>query len=302
MSNGGVTIQGAKSNVAAALDEARKFGEAQIIEVDGRKIAAIPDGRRLFGLKPLLDEYLTAPERKKGTATLTTLASFSDHVNRHKDADTVVFADDTPGSPKLLAVFDYNRQGADGAPRFGEHRAHYAFPLSEEWQAWTRAAAGEMQQRVFADFLEDRIADVLAPGSAGKAAEEMAALLGFPLASPQRLLELSRGLSIKVENKVTNAVTVSTGEARLAFEETHKDGEGGELKVPGGFAIAIPVCRAGTAYKIAVRLRYRVERGVVLWRLVPHRTDLVLKDAIDQAVKDVAAATGLQIFFGTPER
>lgn len=288
----------------ALLEAAKLFTEAQIISLDDgvHEVASVPAGRTLQSLKPFNDEYLAAPERKKGTARLTTLASFADHVSRHKDGDTVIFADDTPGNPKLLAVYDYNREGPEGLPRFGDHRAEYAFPLSEEWQAWAKAAQSELPQKAFADFLEDRIADVLAPTSAGKAAEEMAALLGFPLASPARLLELSRGLSIRVENRITNAVTVSTGEARLTFEETHNDGEGGELRVPGGFAIAIPVFRAGAPYKIAVRLRYRVERGVVLWKFVPHRMDLVFKDAIDHAVVDVMGTTERPVFYGTPER
>ena len=56
-----------------------------------------------------------------------------------------------PKSPSLLAVYDYNHGGEKGDPRFGQHRASYSFPLSDEWQAWMRAGALEaMTQEAFA--------------------------------------------------------------------------------------------------------------------------------------------------------
>ncbi|MDE8453326.1 DUF2303 family protein, partial [Klebsiella pneumoniae] len=83
----------------------------------------------------VFDQYRTNPLRRAGTATMLSLDSLIDHVNRFKDADTVVFADDSRSAPSMTAVLDYHRAGASGDPRFGKHRSLYAFPLSDEWKA-----------------------------------------------------------------------------------------------------------------------------------------------------------------------
>lgn len=94
----------------------------------------------------------------------------------------------------------------------------------------------------------------------------------------------------------------STGEARIHFEETHAGEDGGELRVPGGFALGIPVFRGGDLYQVPVRLRYRVSKGAILWSIALHRTDRVFDHAFEQACRLVEEATGLPIYQGRPER
>jgi len=293
--------------VAAALEAAKRFGETESLDVDNGGRAAhvliVPEGRKIHSIKPLLDEYLTKPERRKGTATLTTLASFVDHVNRHKDEHSVVFAHVTEPEAQLLAVFDYNESGAagdEGGARFGQHRAVYGCPFSDEWKAWTMKR-GEMSLADFATYLEDRIMDVLPPASAGETIKAFADQLSVQLASPQRLMELSRGLTVNVGQKVVNHVNLSTGEGTVSFEERHT-GEGGDsVKVPGAFALAIPVFKGGDAYQIPVRLRYRTAGGQVTWSFTPQRIDRVRDHAINEACDVVKKETGLALFFGRPE-
>lgn len=101
-----------------------------------------------------------------------------------------------------------------------------------------------------------------------------------------RLLELSRGLSVRVDSKVTQHINPSTGEAQLAYEETHGAKDGGVLKVPDGFVIAIPVFRGGPLYPMVCRLRYRVQRseGRVTWAIALHRADKVFEHAFSEVV------------------
>jgi uncharacterized protein YfdQ (DUF2303 family) len=297
-------------NAQAIIEAVRRCSETEIKEIqDDPPVAvlAVPDGRKVFSLKPYLDEYLEAPERRKGTATVATIKSFVDLVNRFKDSESAIFADNAPKTPRLVAVLDYNPAEASypdhpGKARFGQHRVEYAFPVSSEWAAWTGQHGKEMGQADFAQFLEDRIADVGNPGEAMNTAKEFAAQIGITLASPQRLMELSRGLSIRVNAKVTQAVKLSSGEAQIGFEETHEEEGGGPVKIPGGFAIRIPVFRGGVGFEIPVRLKYRTQGTSILWSYTLQRVDIIWDLVIAEACQLVEKETELPLFYGTPEK
>lgn len=284
----------------AIIDFARDNGEVDTIDLGGgAEVLSVPLGRRIESTKLYLDQFRKAPERKKGTAKLTSLDSFIDHVKRHKDDDTVLFAIES--EPALLSVYDYNKGGPTGAPRFGEHRARYTFPLSDEWNAWKKAAAGPMNQAAFAEFLEDRIGDVMDPLKVGETITEFAVQLGVDVATPQKLMTLSRGLQVNVSAVVKNAVTLTSGEGEIQFGEEHKDSGGAPLRVPGCFAIAIPVFKLGAIYQVPVRLKYRREGGVISWFVTPNRTAVIFEDAFGEAANKAANETKLPLFYGTPE-
>lgn len=286
----------------ALLEAAEKFSEGQRVALDeSASVLVLPTHRRVESLKKFFDEYRERPERKKGTAQLTTVQSFIDHVNRHKDPASAVFANDSRQEPSLLAVLDYQEAGPDGMPRFGQHRANYAFPLSDEWKAWMEASKGPLNQAQLAEFLEDHIRDVLDPGQAGEAAQDFAAELEIKLASPKALITLSKGLQVKVGQNVKTFQNLASGECSLVFEETHEAADGAAVRVPGGFVIGIPVFRGGDVYSVPVRLRYRLSGRSVTWQFMPHRADLVFDHAFGEAAEKVKAGTELPMFFGKPE-
>lgn len=277
------------------------------IEVDDGKIShdvlLIPhgEGYRTEPIKPLLEPFRMEPERRTGTATMTDLPSFIAHVTRFADTDSAVFVNRTPSSPSLTAVLDYHRQTHAGAPRFGRHRTHYAFPLSEAWKAWKAQNSETMSQGDFAAFLEDRIQDIADPENAGMHARDFASRLGVTLAPASRLLELSKGLEIRVGHRVLNKISIASGEAAIAFEETHSDAHHGPLKVPGAFVIGVPVFQLGEVYQIPVRLRYRVKDGSITWSYELSRVEEVFEHAVNEAVDRVRSETSLPVLSGAPE-
>lgn len=290
----------AEGDAAAIIEAAKAFGQGELVTVDDAQFMSVPGGRKLQSIKPFIDEFAAAPDRKKGTAVLANLESFCAHVNRFKDADSVVFADvDTP-KPELVAVLDYHKAG-EGGPRFGHHRSAYRFPVAPEWEAWNGVSGTSLSLGPFAEFLEERILDVLDPLAAGVATVDMAKALGITLATPQKILTLSRGLSVHVNSRVTNARNLSSGEGTMAFETSHEDETGAPLAIPGGFAIAIPVFKNQPLYKLSVRLRYRVSAGAVTWTMMLQRPDLAVQDAVAEALAKVAKETGLAVLSGRPE-
>lgn len=297
------------------IDYVRSNGRSPIVTATRGSIAeckvfAVPkvdndgvESIELESMKPFLDEYLEAPERRAGTAEVTTLASFVDHTKRFADPDSALFADDDVKAPSLTSVLDYHRAGASSDPRFGMHRAIYRFPISDEWKAWT-APREPMKQAAFGEFLEDRCIDVLDPAAVGAGTTKLATTLGLTLADPVRLLELARGLAVNVETKVAGVMNLSSGEAQISFEEKHVGQGGTALKVPTGFVIAIPVFRSGAAYQLPVRLRYRVlpNGGGIVWLFQIARIEQAFRDALAEACTKASEETGLPLFYGKPEK
>jgi hypothetical protein len=265
------------------------------------------------GISPLPDTFfdsgLLSPRFRRGTAAMTTLDSFIDHVNRFGDDDTAVFADDNRTSPKLTAVLDYHRADADdgqGQFRHGKHRTTFAFPLSDEWKAWKAKNGVVMSMGDFATFLEDRLADIA--GAGDDYTEHVERLVqesggSDRIATYASLMELARGLHVYESAQVEEAVNLASGEGSIRFSVEHetKTRTGGSVKVPKLFFIAIPIFNKGAFYRIAARLRYRkTADGVKFWFDL-YRSDLSFDHAFAEAVTKVDANTNASVFFGAPE-
>lgn len=268
---------------------------------DGHGLAvAVPKGINLVSVKKFIDEYRTRPERCEGTAKLGDLESFIAHANRFKDAGSAIFASDNPRSPSLTSVLDYH-EGADGQPRFGKHRGFYAFPLSEEWRRWVAAGQQKMTQAQFAEFIEENIVNVIDPAAAGEKALDFARTVGAELGGPQRLMEMSRGLKLRVSSHMQSAVTLSSGEVQFFYGTEHQDERGQPLKVPTAFVAALRVFQGGAYYQVPVRVRYRAKDGEITWSIDLQRLDVIFEDAFGEAKKRAADETSLPLFVGTPE-
>jgi uncharacterized protein YfdQ (DUF2303 family) len=281
------------------------------------------------------DTFAERPVRRIGVAVLQDLDSLIAHANRFKDSATVVFADATREKPSILVVYDYNEAVQDGAgaivadakPRFGQHRARYAFPLSEQWKAWMEQDEVVMGHHDFAAWMEDHITDVVPPptslvarqtnidtgapreGAAGDfgkktADEELADLLlmlGAQITGPSGLLSLSKGLNAITEIKAASQIDLQGGAHGLQLIEEHKDGTTNQkLQVPGLFLLGIPVFQGGPAYRLAVRLRYRIPGGLRWWFQVLN-PEKVFDHAFKEACVRAGSETGLPVYLGAPE-
>lgn len=319
MSKESVINQERPSDAQAIIQMVERLSQPTQIQLEedeqGRpRVVALPRGLVIHSLKPFEDERRSAPERREGTATHTTLESFCAGVERFADEDSALFADDNPRAPRLLAVFDYhegNRRNDDGivvsfgAPRFGRHRAAYSFPVSPEWQAWTRIGERELSQRELCEFLEEHVVDVIDPARLEEESVDktkaLVGQLGITLASPSQVITLARGLEIKVDTKIIQTVNLSSGESEFTFEETHRDKSGAAVRVHRGFAVHIPVFRGGDAYVLVVRLTYRKRNEGIAFKLTLQRADQAFRDAFEEAATVAQDRTGVPLFYGSPE-
>lgn len=288
-------------------DLAKASVAPQVVHVDTlapglpKTVPFLWDGARgvAVDLKPLMEKHRLKPVAKSGTAKALTLESFIALVNRHKvDGTSAVFAATDWRQPKFSAVIDYAPPGTD--PDNQKHRIDYAFPLSEEWQAWVAVSkAGAIEQGALAEFIEDHIADLSSPTDLERV--ELEDKFSTTIATPAEIMKLSRGLQVHVEARVKNVVTLQSGAAQMAFEESHKDADGKPLFVPGLFMLQVAPFFGGERIRIPVRLRYRQAAGSVKWMLQLYRPDIHVTGRVRDDLAQVASQTGLPTYEGAPE-
>lgn len=248
-------------------------------------------------LKGEFDKHRFAPERRAGRATVTTLASFIDLLNRHKDEHSAIFAATAWPCPKLTAVVDYHQ--TDGAARFGQHKIEYAFPLTDEFKAWIDQNGKSMEQADFAVFLEDHAAEL-----AQATAEEKQIygdLFKERVAEPIELVSLSRHLEVYVGAKVKRQERLQSGERSIIFDEQHTNAVGEPVDIPGVFMIQLPAFVDGSPLRMPARIRYRVAGGAVKWVYQLYRWEFWLREQVRADMLFAAEQTQLPAYEGAPE-
>jgi uncharacterized protein YfdQ (DUF2303 family) len=272
----------------------KAIGHGRLVEQPHVAIIRKGDTVEIQSLAPHVEAVRGKPLARRGTAQVTSLASFITLVNRHKvETESVIFANTDWRKPSLTAVIDYHVAAKptdktdeafeDAGARNGKHRVHYAYPLSEPWKEWIEANGRKMTQADFAAFLEEHITELAAPTDAERIKWEGDFKAKF--ATPAELLDLSRGLEVTVGAKVKNRTKLQTGETQMVFEVEYADANGGELVVPGLFLLSVAPFHRGEAIRIPVRLRFRAGGAEIVWFFEMVRPDLF----IDERLKDDGA-------------
>jgi len=269
-------------------------------------------------VKAEIDKYRPHPERRRGTARLLDLASFIAHACRFKDADSAVFVTEEPAT--FTAVLNYHEavngsaagEPASAMPRFGDHRGTYAPETSSEWKAWTENDGEWIEQADFAALISDNARDIFDvdanhPDALGELAAWYANRFARGVkpaeffASTQRLLDLAEGLSVTVEDRVSDVTKLSGGDTKIAFESKATP----DVEVPVALCLAIPVFTGGDLYQVPARLRYKLftsgDTKRVAWRIDLYGTDRTMRQCVADMRATVNAGTGLPSFLGSPE-
>lgn len=314
------TVEGVSSLMEAGYQHAAEHLRAEVREIEEpgtgvKALVIVGSGGHVTALdRKLFDPYRDNLLRISGTAALLSLASFIDLVNRFKDDESAVFGNDDRKAPSLTAIFNYHEAiGGEGpadasdAARHADHRATFAFPLSDEWLAWMGANKEPMSMAEFALFLEDRWPDVLTITALEDLPEKMRTIVEVSggkgaLATPQKLIELSRGLKVNEKAAIEESVNLASGEGGIRFTAEHTGADGKAVKVPSIFIIGLPVFRNGQPYRMMARLRYRISGGKLVFWYELARPDAVFDDAFAGALEEVREKTALPVFLGKPQQ
>jgi uncharacterized protein YfdQ (DUF2303 family) len=301
-------IPNAGEGVRAIVDLAQDAAQVEVIQVPTEGLGAglpatVPllldrrKGNGLSAFKNLIDQHRQEPARRLGTANTTTLQSFIDLVDRHKDAGSVVFAKTAWPEPALTAVIDYHDLAK--TPRWGNHRIRYAFPVTDEFKVWIDKNGKPMEQAEFAAFLEEHAAELSA--AYPPEAAEYEALFKEKFATPADLIALSRSLEVFVGARVKRQERLSSGERTVEFVEEHTNTKGEKVEIPGIFMVAVPAFVDGETIRIPARLRYRIQGGEIMWFYQLYRWQFWLRDQVKNDLDTVKQRTDLPTFEGSPE-
>jgi uncharacterized protein YfdQ (DUF2303 family) len=256
-----------------------------------------PAERRYVSIRAEIEANRIHPADKRGTETAHTLEAFIDLFNRHKTPDSVIFATTDAKAPGLTGIIDYHkREGATADNQ--RQRIVYKFPLSDDWKAWMDTQLKAMSQTDFAEWIEERVADLVSPSDVEAAGN--AQLFQTSTATPADMLRISRGLQINVDSTVKEIVTLQSGEAQIAFNEVHKDSDGKPIKIPGMFMVAIPPFVGAAPTRLPARLRYRKSGLTLAWAMILYRPEIVIVDEVRSAIDAVKKGTEAPVFEAEP--
>lgn len=278
-------------NILATGKELAHIKDRQA-EIFGIPHVLVPTGFTLQTLEKTLELADKRAERDKprllsGTATIQDEASFVGHVNRFKDADSVVFFDKT----NFTAVYDYNRKltGDDRnlAARFGKHRANFTPELSDEWKTWIGNGGKLFAQEAFADFLDEHVWDIAGPNEErGK------------VPTPAALATMAHSLKVMAEDTIESTINRTTGEYNLVAKSEQKTT--GTTQIPPEFDIEIPIFVGGPKTRLTCKLRLRKDDGIKFGWVVPGAAKFQ-RQAMEELAMRVREAVELPVLSGKPE-
>ncbi|MBF0214212.1 MAG: DUF2303 family protein [Magnetococcales bacterium] len=249
----------------------------QTAGIDGIPFVILPEG---FSAKSL-EVLMSVPSRTRATVTVNAATSFIDYFNAHATKDSVIFAQ--VDQNKITGVIDYPEPGKTS---WASHRLVYECVTSREYEIWKGKNGVPMTQAAFSEFIDANLVDFVEPDGAV-------------------MLEVATSLEMKKTVDFQSGHRLQDGTIQFVFNEDSKATAGkGKLQIPAEFAIALPIFRNGTAYRLQAKLRYRIKDGVLsFWFDIPRLGNFVEKVFLEECktIEDkVLEKVGVPILHGTP--
>lgn len=249
------------------------------------EVSTAADGARPFTILPVgysvhdLEKTLPRPLAIRATPTLKTLTGLIAYIEGFKGNETAIFAN--PETGRVVAVIDYH--GAPAVPSWCSHQPSYTPENTVEWNRWKSNDDKWLEQRAFAEFIENNVADIVKPSGA-------------------TMLEIAQTLEAKTAVEFKSGVRLDNGSTKLHFANNveAKAGEKGDISIPPMIELAVAPFRGGDAYPLVARFRYKIAEGklTLRYQLVnPHK---VIESAVDKMIETVATGTGIAPFIGQP--
>jgi uncharacterized protein YfdQ (DUF2303 family) len=216
------------------------------------------------------------PMRHKGTIQMFDVSSFAMLVSELKTPATRIYGVSTPA--RFVAVINDHLQDAAA---WRDFRVNFSVPHSIEWTTWTKSNRQRMGQESFALFLEDNLPDV-----------------NFPTGA--ELLEIILDFEASKTGTFRSAARLQDGSINFVWADQNAGRDGGQVKLPPVFKLAIPVFENSEPVELNARLKYRLsECNLQLWYELerPHK---VLEAAFRDLWEEIEQLD-CPVLRGTPE-
>jgi uncharacterized protein YfdQ (DUF2303 family) len=264
-------------DVQAAMAAGAALGDPRTPVVDEKAgvFAVVPKD---YDVKSLND-YLPRPLRIEQQVALHDADSFIAYVNEFKSSATHIFFN--AQAEEFTAILDYHE--GTGAPAWCDHAAVFQPRRSVEFTTWLDQNRKQMTQVEFARFLEENLPDIVEPSSA-------------------ELLQVALTFEAKKSVEFSSGVRLNNGQIQFQYDEVVRGtAQKGTMEVPEVFTIGVSIHMNGPAYRIPVRLRWRLHEGkVAFWYEVvrPHK---YIEDALKEIRDRITEKTSLALLAGVAE-
>ena len=255
------------SDMQAAIAAGAALGDPRTPAVDEKAgtFAVVP---KEYGIKSLEESVL-----------LYDTDSFIGYVNGFKlpGLSRIFFNSE---QEQFVAVLDYHETETPG---WCDHTATFRPRRSVEFETWMGANRKQMTQVDFARFLEENMPDVVEPNSA-------------------ELLQVALTFEAKKTVDFSSGVRLNNGQIQFQFDEVVRGAsQKGTIEIPEQFVLGIPIHMNGPAYRIPVRLRWRLQEAkLIFWYEIvrPHR---FIEDALKEIRERVSKETAVPLLAGSIE-
>jgi uncharacterized protein YfdQ (DUF2303 family) len=282
------TVDARVETGASGVEAAAKLGRDQVKVIELKnpmgdlplQIALVPQGFEALNLSSHMSQV---PDRIRVQVVMDDVKSYIAYLNRFKMSESCIFAAVRQVPASLRAVFDYHRGedklsgGVDAG--FCAHACTLVMHPTEEWKKWMAMNGKLMRQDVFAQFLEDNLADVVEPDGA-------------------TLLELARDLEGTQGALFKSKIVEQTGDTKLFFEQTTEARTKGDLSIPQEFTILAAPFYGAEESRLSVRFLIRMQGGELGLGYKVLRMERFMADAVRKVCEVVAAETDLPIYHG----
>lgn len=264
----------------AIIQAARMGAKPSILELGEYHIVPTANGDvRTFDLTG--DKYRDQPRRKTGTVTVADVPSFLAVYGKHASPDAEVYADRAHAA--ITGILDAHT-GHGGTPQWQAHRVVLQLQHTDAFTSWAAVNGKLMSQNSFAEFIEDRRADIIEPTAAD-------------------VLELAQTFQATTKVDFKSSSILKSGQRQLSYVEAidAKAGQRGDMAVPDHLQLAIPVYEGATvADAVTARLRFRIVDGRLQLAVVLDQLADVVRAAFEGVIADVQAGVKVPVLRGTP--
>lgn len=232
-----------------------------------------------------LEEFMSAPVRKRAQVTVRDHMSFIDYVDKHREPGTTIFSEVNDKGGSFTAVIDYHHASHPNAvpePRWRQHSCKYVAEHTPEWVRWMAASGKPLGQTEMALFIEDNLYDIINPAAA-------------------RMLELVKTLNATQGVEFKSAVRLDNGDRQLhyAHQTVAKAGVQGDMEIPEHFKLRFSVFMNGPAYDIDCRFRYQIKEGALRMAFEVERPHKIIDLALTEARTAIQTTLKLPVLLGS---
>lgn len=218
------------------------------------------------------------PKLVTAAVQIDTAASMIDYVNRFKNPDTMLFADEA--RRQITAVIDYHKEsnGTDVSARLGQHVATLTLTHSDQWNTWSQSNETLMKHVDFATFLEENQFDVARPTGA-------------------ELLELCRDLQVKEGYDFSSSVRFGDT-VKIEYQKENDVSTKSSISFPVNFDLSLPVFFGEPNVSMMAWSRRKVERGALSLGYKLSQMDTIVAREFARIVGEVKAGVDLALVYG----